>query len=314
LAPRSWYCAELEAAIRWADAVCIRVPSTSGIFAYNLARRLGKPLMFELIGDPFLAMQGPRMSVFGRAYGVYQAAMVGRITRGATVGSYVSYRHLQRRFPAASGVLTEPISSIRMSRENLEEARVYDVTPTPLKMVLTASLVPVKAHDVLIQAVAGAQARGADVTLDLLGGGPLQDALQTLARRLGVLDRVHFHGHVSSRERLNELIDGADLFVMTSVSEGMPRAMIEAMARGLPAIGTDAGGIAELLTPAQRVPVGDHEALGELIAALADNPLLLSAFARHSEQMCKDFLEDVLSERRMRLLTALERAARETSR
>ena len=74
--------------------------------------------------------------------------------------------------------------------------------------------------------------------------------LKTLAGELNLTAHVRFHGHIAGRENIERILDGADLFVMTSASEGMPRAMIEAMSRGLPAIGSAVGGITEILKAA----------------------------------------------------------------
>jgi glycosyltransferase involved in cell wall biosynthesis len=133
--------------------------------------------------------------------------------------------------------------------------------------------------------------------------------LEQLVRKLGMGDRITFHGHVADRAILEKLLHKADLFAMTSVSEGMPRAMIEAMAKGVPCVGTTAGGIGELLTPAQRVPVGDWRALGKLIAAVATNPQMLTAFAAHGHTMALNFVDTELSQRRQRLLKILADAA-----
>lgn len=309
IARRRTYCGTLDEAVTWSDAVCVRIPSSSGFHAYRLAKRLGRPIMFELIGDPFESLQGPQMPLSARVFGLYTAAMVRRITRAATVGSYVSYRHLQRRYPTRNGVATAPISSIRMKATEVLPPKTYADNPTPLRSVLTASLVPVKAHSVLIRAVANAHHRGADLTLDLLGGGPMRAQLEQLVRKLGMGDRITFHGHVADRAILEKLLHKADLFAMTSVSEGMPRAMIEAMAKGVPCVGTTAGGIGELLTPAQRVPVGDWRALGKLIAAVATNPQMLTAFAAHGHTMALNFVDTELSQRRQRLLKILADAA-----
>lgn len=89
--------------------------------------------------------------------------------------------------------------------------------------------------------------------------------MMDLAESLNVADRVCFYGNVSAEEVVTRL-NGADIFLLVSKTEGLPRAMIEAMAQGLPCIGSDAGGIPELLDASVIVPKGDAEALAGKIA------------------------------------------------
>lgn len=300
----------LPAAVTWADAVCVRIPAIAGSHAAHWANKAGKPLMFELIGDPLSAVQGPEHGLATRSFGLLLAAATRWITRRATVGSYVSRHHLQRRYPVRPGIPTESISSIRLSADDIRPARRWSRAPAPLRLVLTASLVPVKAHCMLLDAVAHACRLGVDTTLALCGDGPLRAPLQRQAQSLGIEQRVTFHGHVVSRSRLHRILDESDLFVMTSVSEGMPRAMLEAMARGLPCIGTRAGGIGELLDHSMSVRVGDSRGLGALIHELSRAPHRLSAMAEYSHAVVQEYVDAVLSARRQRLLHALHDAAR----
>ncbi|GAB3976194.1 glycosyltransferase family 4 protein [Plantactinospora veratri] len=80
-----------------------------------------------------------------------------------------------------------------------------------------------------------------------LGDGRYRPRLERLATDLGVRRQVHFTGTISAATEVRRQLDAADLFVMPSRTEGLPKALIEAMARGLPAVATSVGGIPELL-------------------------------------------------------------------
>ena len=299
---REW---ALWRAVSWSDAVCVRIPGRAGDLAARFSGLQRRPLMFEVISDPAATLS---QITHGRIVGLVgrrEARKQRRIVRASVSGSYVSVEHLQRAFPAAPGTACESISSIRLPAGSILEPRRFTTSPDPLRLVLVASLMPVKLHQDLLRAVAAARRSGARVALDLVGDGPSRPLVESLIGELGLGGVVTVHGHVSDREQLDGLLDCAHLFVMTSASEGMPRAMIEAMARGLPAVGTSTGGIAELLPDDQLVPVGDHEALGGLIADVQRDPARLSRMSEGSIRTALQYEAAVLSARRRRLLGVL---------
>jgi len=298
----------LDEALRAADAVCLRIPSLAAVATLRAIDAHKLPVMFEMIGDPVEAVRGSRLvtRALGGALGSW---IVRQVIRRASVGSYVSDQHLQRRYPAAAHVTTEQISSIRLPASQILAPKVFQRAPEPLRVILVASFMPVKAHEVLIRATAIACARGVQIKLTLVGDGPCRGAAEDLVRRLALAESVTFTGHVAERAQVFELLDGCDLFAMSSISEGMPRAMIEAMSRGLPAIGSDAPGIAELLPATQRFRIGRHDQLAELMVRLSRNPQLLSELATTSHAIALRFEQNTLRARRRRLLLELRERA-----
>lgn len=103
-------------------------------------------------------------------------------------------------------------------------------------------LVPHKAFDDAIRALA--MLTVGRPHLVLFGDGPEQARLQTLARDLGLADRVHFAGWHNDARRL---LWGCDVFLHPSLAEGLPNAVLESMAGAVPVIATPAGGTAEIL-------------------------------------------------------------------
>jgi glycosyltransferase involved in cell wall biosynthesis len=165
-----------------------------------------------------------------------------------------------------------------------------------------------KAPDVLIDAVADAVNLGVDLQLTLVGDGKLRTELEQRAVARGVTERVRFVGHVSSSECLRQELDSADLFVLPSRTEGLPRAMIEAMARGLPCIGSNVGGIPELIAASERVPAGDPDALAKkLIEVLAD-PTRLARLSVENLEKARRYHPDALKPRRQAFYQAVRTA------
>lgn len=106
----------------------------------------------------------------------------------------------------------------------------------------------------------------------LVGDGPERKRLQHLAASLGIADRVHFAGW---RPDVPEILAASALLVLPARWEGMPNAVLEAMATGLPVVSTRAAGVEELLGPlshGQTVDVGDANGFVEAVLQLAGNP------------------------------------------
>ncbi len=143
------------------------------------------------------------------------------------------------------------------------------LAPDDVAVLTVASLTPAKAQHVLIEAFAGLARSVAGARLFLAGDGPLRAALEAQARGLGVEDRVRFLG---VRGDVPDLLAAADLFVLSSVREGLSLSLLEAMRAGRPAVTTDAGGNREAVVPGGTglvVPPHDAAALGGAMAELA---------------------------------------------
>jgi len=134
------------------------------------------------------------------------------------------------------------------------------------------SLTRQKAQHRLLEGLAAAAARIPDAVLLIAGDGPLRDALEARARDLGVTARVRWLG---ARGDVADLIEAADVFVLSSIREGLSVTLLEAMRAGRAAIATDVGGNAEAVVHGETglvVPPEDPAALGEALADLLGDP------------------------------------------
>lgn len=164
-----------------------------------------------------------------------------------------------------------------------------------------ARLTAVKGHDLQLEALAQLQARRAlpDVHLVWAGDGEQRAALEGEIRRRGLTGRVHLLGQ---RWDVADWFDAADIFILTSQLEGMPLAIMEAMAKGLPVAATAVSGIPEELgDTGQLLPPAAH-GRAELVAQLART---IHAWAidpslrRRLGMQARDRAEDLFREERM---------------
>lgn len=153
----------------------------------------------------------------------------------------------------------------------------------PFRVLCPASLVPVKGHKYLIQAIS---LLPEGVELWLAGDGELRAEIETQVRELGLSEKVHLLGQLP-HEALTRLYpeNQVDVVVLPSIDlggglhEGIPVSLIEAMSFGIPVISTRTGGIPELLEGGAGllVPPQDPKALADAIRKLMENPQLHQA-------------------------------------
>ena len=139
-------------------------------------------------------------------------------------------------------------------------------------LIFVGRFAEVKDLKILIRAVGQALPSVPDIQLWLVGDGPTRPELEDLTARLHLSNHVTFWGQ---RHDVARFFSAADLFVMTSLSEGLPMALLQAMSVGLPALVTDIGGMAEVVRLCQcgiLVPIGDVAATAMAIIELAGDP------------------------------------------
>ncbi len=132
-------------------------------------------------------------------------------------------------------------------------------------------LAPVKDHATLLQAFQHALQSNNSLHLQLVGDGPCMARLRNLAQELGISSKVHFAGQQID---IAPFLAAADTFIMSSVSEGVPMSLLQAMSVGLPAIVTDVGGMAEVVRLANSgliVPVSNPAKMADAMLAIAED-------------------------------------------
>jgi len=158
------------------------------------------------------------------------------------------------------------------SREKILSLRDELRLPPQSRVVGTVgSLYPVKGHAHLIAAAPHVLAQSPHVIFLIVGRGGLREELEAQARRLGVAPCFRFLGH---RDDVTDILSVCDIFALPSLSEGMPLALLEAMAAGVPAVATRVGGVAEVLADRKSgllVPPGDSQALAKGIITLLED-------------------------------------------
>lgn len=250
-------------------------PGLAGVLA---ARWLGLPCCVHLAGGELVALHdigyGGRLDWRGR---VREALVL----RGVSVLSAASAPMLDqlrelglpaRRIPLGVDLQAWPPMPPRRRQPG-----------EPLRLIHVASLNRVKDQPTLLRAMALLDGAGVDFELDIVGEDTLGGEIQALAVKLGLAQRVRFHGF-ATQAMLRPRVAAAHLLVMSSRHEAGPLALLEAAVLGVPCVGTAVGHIAEWAPDAAAAaPVGDADALAAAITQLGrdeDGRLRLAAAAQ----------------------------------
>jgi glycosyltransferase involved in cell wall biosynthesis len=296
-----------------ADAVILRIPSHLTLGIWRRLCKEGKPYGVEVVGDSHAefapgAVSHPLRPLFRQFFSRLQQQQCAQ----AAAAAYVTRDALQRRYRPADGIVSTSYSDVELPPEAVVTApRSAPSTETRRVLLCVASLAQLyKGPDILLKSVASCVRKGLDIRLSLVGDGKHRIDLQRLARHLGVEGRVNFAGELPAGEAIREQMDRADLFVLPSRTEGLPRALIEAMARGLPCVASNVGGIPEIIPPEDLVPPGDPDALADKICEVFREPGRMARMSARNLAEAEKYREESQSAARLAFYEGIKEATK----
>ena len=267
-----------------------RVPSPIGTLLLGELGKRQHPYGLEVVGDPRDAFTRDAVRHPFRQFfrWWFSRNLVNQCAK-ADAAAYVTEYALQERYPCPA--FSTSVSSIDLPREAfIGSPRRYPRSTGVFTLVFVGSLAQqYKAPHILIDAVGACVAGGLNLQLLMVGDGKHRSELEVRAKALGLVDKVIFLGQLKAGAQVRDQLDKADLFILPSYTEGLPRAMLEAMARSLPCIGTIVGGIPELLPEEDMVPPGDVPALAEKIREVLSDPERLSRMAERNFEKARQY-------------------------
>jgi L-malate glycosyltransferase len=290
----------VRSAIEDSDAIILRVPSELAMNIKPLMRWNNRPFAVEVVADPFDifapgAIQTP-LRPFLRWWFTWK---LQQDCFSAMAAAYVTKHTLQHRYPCPN--FSRGISDIVLPDESIVAMpRPPHRQQDEVILVFVGTMSQLyKAPDVLIKAVSFCVKAGLNLKLLMLGDGKYRPQLENLAKAEGVGDRVKFFGQVAAGDAVQTQLDRADLFVLPSLTEGLPRVIIEAMARALPCIASNVGGIPELLPSEDLFAPGDVNALATKITEVVNNPDRMAQMSARNLAKALDYKDVVLKEQRI---------------
>ena len=235
----------LDRRVQEADLVIGYVPGTVCDLALDIAKKYGKKYLSFVVACIWDSTWN-HASWKARVMAPIFFLETRRTIRHSDYVWYVTEEFLQRRYPTKGYSLGCTDTSIAELDDACLERRLKKIDETEHLKLLTVGHLDVgfKGQQYVIKALP--QLPGVDYYM--IGGGT-GEGLQRLAQRLGVSDRIHFLGKMNRREVLRYM-DEMDVYLQVSLQEGLPRAVAEAMSRAMPVIGSQTGGMPEMLDEA----------------------------------------------------------------
>jgi len=285
-----------EAVLR-SDRVIARVPSDNSNVAIKYARKLNKPYLVEVVGCPWDALWNH--SIKGKIIAPLMFLATKRVVRQSEYALYVTNEFLQRRYPCdgvnigcSDVALPQLDEGVLLKR--LEKIRNLSNEKPIIIGTIAAVDVRFKGHEYVIKAISRLNKQGYKFEYHLAGDGD-DSYLKLVAEEQGVGDEVKFLGPLP-HEEVFQYLDNVDIYIQPSKQEGLPRALVEAMSRGCPALGSKTGGIPELLNKDFIFQKGAVDEICALLERL-DKETMYEEAIRNFEK-AKEFDRDLLERRR----------------
>lgn len=226
-------------------------------------------------------------------------AMANRIASRMAARVLANSASVARAVTAEDGIPPDAVKVV----PNFVEAAAFDPYPAELRTRLLAQfgvpadavvvgivarLSPVKDHATLLRAAEPLLAERPQLHVLVIGDGPLRAQLQAQAAGIPHGERIHFTGHLSNEPNPHGLLD---ISVLSSVTEGFPNAVVEAMAAGKPVVATAVGGTLDAVGDGETgllVPSGNPTALAGALQTLLANPELRLAYGAAGRARARD--------------------------
>lgn len=252
---------ELEILISRVDAVIVRLPSEIGILAAQIALRLGKPLLGEVVAnakDCLLSQSGLKSKLYAHVLDWRVKKIIAKLPSVV----YVTKYYLQDCYPNIHSTIA--VSDVVINKVN--KPKTYSMGSKCVIGLIGNPDVYLKGVGIAIKAIKKLEDAGYDIELHVIGG----EGKKYIEANGFLPENVKFLGAKSS-DFILEWFKSIDIYVQPSLTEGLPRALIEAMSSGTPCIASNVGGIPELLSDEYLFKRGSFSSLSDKLIKLIED-------------------------------------------
>lgn len=290
---------EIEDILDKCDLAIIRMPSVIGNIACDICRKKNIKYKIEMVACPWGGYTNHK-NKYGKIVAPFMFFRTKYSLKKAKEVIYVTEKFLQKRYPSkgksiscSDVVLGKIDDDILKKRKNkIDRIQKSD----KIKLFTIGSLdLKYKGQEYVIKALGELKKEGINNFEYFLIGNGSNEYLKKIIIKNNVQDEVIFLGTIQHKE-IFDRIDEMDIYIQSSLIEGLPRAIIEAMSRACPAIGTNAGGIPELINEKYIFKKKDTKGLVKILKNITKDEL--KEMAKYSFEVAKRYDKKVLENKR----------------
>lgn len=287
--------------------VLFRFPSLLGLIFYIFNFRTKFDFVLEIVAHPLEISQNHHRileKIFWRIMHFSQSLL----TKKAIAVSYVTSETLQKTYRVKhSNIPTSYYSSIELDDDFFLERNIFGLDG---KYRICLISHPINnnfsGHITLINVVSELTKRGIDVEVNIAGAGPLVSSFKKRIVELGIEKSFRWLGHIN-REGVKKLLKNSDFMIYASLSDGLPRVVIESMASGVIPLSTSAGGIPELLDIKFLCDNENYNCFVEKICKYVSNEELFFYDSKELQKKAAFYKRDVLNTKRTDFFTEVDK-------
>lgn len=287
--------------LKKSKCLIVRLPSFLGVFVLILNFFFRKKYFIEFVGDPREALitSNNKISLLFNFFICIFSILNKFFVKKAHGVIYVTQYDLQQRYPTEK--LQAYASNVEVNIKPLKLSLDKYVlnNEKKIKVGLIGSFNnEYKGIDSALKAIHLLKEQDCVVQLHILGSGKLKDHYLEMAKEFEIADQVYFDGSLSGGEAVINWLKDLDLYIQPSRTEGLPRALIEAMSVGLPAVATRVGGIPELLHKNDLIAKDDAVSLAKTIHNIIESQQLRYEMGKRNYEKSLDYDSKKLNQTR----------------
>lgn len=293
-------------AVKSSQANLLRLPGLISNIAGISCILLNKKISMQLVGDPYDVFSSGVGGKYAPILKIVFTNLTKYICKNAAVTSYVTQYTLQKKYPYSRNAVNISYSDVNLEPSVFEEKNIRNdnlIEKEVINFLMVGSLEQrYKGFDIALRAISQLKTNK-KFTINIVGEGIYLEELKELARKLNLSEVINFCGKVSHEEVLRLMIL-CDIFLMPSRTEGLPRALIEAMAMGAPAIGSNVGGIPELLDREFIFTNENYSELSKMILKLI-NSSEINQISKSNMNKVLNYRKDRLTQKKQKFYQAI---------
>lgn len=279
------------------DLMIIRMPSVIGMMACKLCKLYKKKYMIEVVACAWDGYMN-HIRFGGKILAPIMFFKSKNCIKNAPYVLYVTQKFLQKRYPTngiSLGCSDVELSYMSEELLNDRKSKISDFNKHKFSMCTVANVgMKYKGHIYVLKAIKKLKNENCNIKYYLVGNGN-QEYLKKIIKKMGIEDNIIFLGSLKHEEVFN-ILDSVDIYIQPSLQEGLPRALVEAMSRGCPAIGSNAGGIPELLNSNMIFKKRKYKRIVKILKEINKEKLIFEAESNYNKAL--NYNAEILDKKR----------------